>query len=379
LRSFPKALILLALIALLAVPAFASSRLEFGTKAVYTSNLLSDSSGTSDFYFTDNASINFNPLSFVELNLNGLHKAHFETPRYDTRLGGVGLTILPIKQESPFTLYSKVIFNGSRFGKGLKDFNSNTFSIRAAAAYWFSDVVRARFGVFYEDNAYTRSDVMDRQSYEVYTGVNLSFLDAYAFDIEVGFADAKYQYISPDGLQFPPEDPDIIDPDLALVTFTEGDLESFYVSPRLSRPIGSKSGMSITFTYKEFPNLEEGVVFGATTQNLSPWANVWQGRSISTSFKTFLIPNMTVTAGIDFANKSYLKIHDDLQQTRYSKDIGRKDHQTKINLSFQRNIAGIFGFAGEPSLSIDWTNNRSSKPLYDYSGINISFGFKFRL
>jgi hypothetical protein len=377
LRSLPKALILLALIALLAVPALAGSKLEFGTKAVYTSNLLSDSSGTSDFYFTDNASINFNPLSFVELNLNGLHKAHSETPRYDTRLGGFGLTLIPVMEESPLTLYSKLIFNGSRFGKGLEDFNSNTFSIRTAAGYWFCDAIRIRLGVFYEDNAYTLSDVMDRQSYEIYSGVNLSFLDVYALDIEVGFADAKYQYISPDGLD--PDHPDIIDPLLKFVTFTEGHLESFYISPRLSRPIGSKSGMSITFTYKEFPNLEEGVVFGATTQNLSPWANVWQGRTISASFKTYLIPNMIVSAGIDYSDKSYLKIHDDLNQVFYSKDTGRGDEQTKLNLNIQRNVAGIFGFSGEPSLSIDWTNNTSSKLLYDCSGINISLGFKFRL
>jgi hypothetical protein len=177
----------------------------------------------------------------------------------------------------------------------------------------------------------------------------------------------------------PPDDPDIIDPQLEFVTFTEGHLESFYISPRLSRPIGSKSGMSIMFTYKEFPNLEEGVVFGATSENLSPWANVWQGRTISASFKTYLVPNMIVSAGIDYSNKSYLKIHDDLQQVSYRKDVGRKDEQTRINLSFQRNIAGIFGFTGEPSLSIDWTNNTSSKPLYDYSGVNISFGFKFRI
>ena len=376
-RSIPKALILLALVALLAVPAFAGSRLEFGTKAVYTSNLLSDSSGTSDFYFTNNASVNYNPLSFVELNLNGLHKAHSETPRYDTRLGGLGLTLIPCIDESPLTLYSKLIFNGSRFGNSLEDFNSNIFSIRTAAGYWFSDVMRVRLGVFYQDNAYIASDVMDRQSYEVYTGVNLSFLNAYALDFEVGFADAKYLYISPDGLS--PDHPDIVDPLLKFVTFTEGHLESFYISPRLSRPIGSKSGMSITFSYKEFPNLEEGVVFGATSENLSPWAEVWQGRTVSASFKTYLIPKMIVSAGIDYSNKSYLKIHDDLNQVFYSKDTGREDEQTKLNLNIQRSISGIFGFSGEPSLSIDWTDNTSSKPLYDCSGINISFSFKLRL
>jgi hypothetical protein len=386
LRSIPKALTSLALIALLSVSAFAGSRLEFGTKAVYTSNLLLQSTDASlpystesaDFYITDNVSFNFNPLSFAELNLNGLHKAHSKMPKYDTRLGGLGLTLIPIKEESPLTLYSKLIFNGSRFGKGLEDFNSNTFSIRTAAGYWFSDAVRARLGVFYQDNAYTGSDVMDRKSYEIYSGVNFSLLGAYALDIEVGFADAKYLYISPNGLHNP-VNPDIIDALLKFVTFTEGHLESFYISPRLSRPIGSKSGVSVTFTYKEFPDLEEGVVFGATSENLSPWAEVWQGRTVSASFKTYLIPNMIVSAGIDYSDKSYLRIHDDLDQPFYSKDTGREDEQTKLNLNIQRHIAGILGFSGEPSLSIDWTNNTSSKPLYDCSGINISFGFKFRL
>lgn len=377
-HSIPKTLSSVILIVLLAVPAIAGSRLEFGTKAVYTSNLLTDSSGTSDSYFCDNASISFNPLSFVELNLNALHKAHSETPRYDTRLGGVGLTILPIKQESPFTLYSKLIFSGSRFGKGLEDFNSNTFSIRTAAGYWFNDVIRARLGIFYQDNAYTLSDVMDRKSYEVYSGVYVTLLGGYALDIEVGFADAEYQYIGPEGLHNP-INPDIILPTLEYITFSHGHLESFYISPRLSRPIGSKSGMSVTFTYKEFPSLEEGVVFGATTENLSPWAEVWQGRSISASFKTYLIPNMIVSAGIDFSDKSFLRVHDDPEQRLYSKDTGRKDEQTKLNLTIQRPVGGILGFSGEPSLSIDWTNNTSSKPLYDYSGITISFAFKLRI
>jgi len=378
LHLIPKALLVPAFIALLTSPALAGSRLEFGTKAVYTSNLLTDSSSKADFYFTNNASVNFNPLPFVELNLNGLHKAHKETARYDTRMGGIGLTFIPIKEGSSLSLYSKVIFNGSRFGKSLENFNSNTFSVRTSAGYWFHEAVRLRLGFFYQDNAYTSSDVMDRKSYEVYSGVNLTLFGANSLDIEAGFADAKYLYISPNDLHNP-VNPDVIDAALKFVTFSEGHLESFYISPRFSRPIGSKSGMSITFTYKEFPSLEEGVVYGASTENLSPWAEVWQGRSISASFKTYLVPRTIVSAGIDYYSKSFLKIHDDLNQVFYSKDTGRKDEQTKLSLSIKRPIAGILGFSGEPSLSIDWMNNTSSKLLYDCSAITINLGIKFRI
>jgi hypothetical protein len=379
LRSASEAILALVFVALLAAPLTAGSMLEFGTKAVYTSNLKSDASSTSDVYITNNTSINLYPFPFAELNINGMHKAHRDTVRYDNRTGGVGLTVVPTRPESPLALYANVLFNGSRFGKGLQSFNSNTFSVRTAAGYWIGESVRLRLGLFYQDNAYIQSDEMDRVSYEVYSGVNFTFLGANALDIEAGFADAKYSYISPDGLLLPPEDPDIIDKDLYYVTFSEGHLESFYISPRFSRPIGPRSGMSVTFTYKEFPDLEEGVVYSASTSNLSPWTEAWQGRSVTACFKTYLIPHTSLSAEVGYSNRSFLRIHDDPDQVSYKRDTARHDEQTTFNVEIRRPVANLLGFSGEPSLSIDWTNNSSTKTLYDYHSFSITLGFKLRL
>lgn len=369
---------LLAVVALLSTTALAGPKIEVGTKYTYTDNLLSDSNSTPDASITNNASVSFNPSPFIEFNLNGLHKAHRDTPRYDNRLGGLGITIVTTEDEGPLQVLHKIVFNGNRYGEGLQDFNSNTFSVRTAAGYWVCDMVRVRLGFFYQNNAFLANDFLDKASYEVYSGFNVSLPGANALDIEFGYADAKYTYISPDDLQFPPNNPYIIDPQRKLFTFSEGHLESFYISPRISRPIGPRTGVSLTFTYKEFPDLEEGVVWGASSDVLSPWAEVWQGRSVSFSLKTYLVPHLIISGGVDYYSKSYLKIHDDIEQVVYYLDVGRKDEQTKINLSIQKPITAFLGFSGEPNLSIDWVNNTSSKPLYDYSGLTVNVGFKLR-
>lgn len=369
-------LLITALAALFVAPTFAASRLEFGTKATYTSNLLADWSGTEDIYFTSDAAINFYPLSFLELNANGLLKSHRDQVKYDNRTGGLGMTLVaPMPGESPLAVHSEVLFNGSRYGQSLAQYCSNNLSVRAAAGYWVAKSVRVRLGLFHDQNAYLSSDEMDKQSYEAYCGVNLSFLGSNALDVEAGFAVAEYRYISPDGL----EKPDIIDPDLQFVTFSEGHLESFYISPRYSRPVGSRSGIGFTFTYKEFPSLEEGVVYSASADNLSPWLEVWQGRSVSCSFKTYLVPRLVISTGFDYSSRSFLRVLDDPEIVRYSKVPYRDDEQTKLNLSIQRPTSKILGLTGELSFSIDWTNNTSSRVIYDYSGTTASVGFKLRL
>ncbi len=371
-------LVMLAVQSLLVTATAANLRWEFGERTVYTNNLFHAvdtatdraTEGVVDRYITANSEIKFYPLKFVELNLNGEVSAYSETKGFDPGVAGVGLTVVPTREMTPLTLYFSGSFDGRRYGDRFGQFDVNTLSLKAAAGYWVNQVARLRFGLAYSDNAYLATDADDRTSYQFSTGVNFSVLGSNAIDIEVGVVTARYTFL-------PSDENEIIDRYLKLVTFADGDLVQYWISPRFSRPIGPRSGLSVTFTYQEFPSLEDGVVLGSGFESLSPWASIWRGRGVQVDFKSYAVPHMIVTAGVGYRDKSTLRIHEGESLMR--EVIARYDEETKLNLNLQRPIVWKSGLIGEPSLNIEWTNNVSSKRQYDYSGLMVSVGLKFKL
>jgi len=352
---------------------FADVSFDFGSSHTDASNLLNDANDFDDAYTSSDASLTFYPLSSLEWSLKGDYTYYKDFIGLGNYSLGTGMTFIPLSADSRTPLHFSSNFSGRLYREGFQDFDNNTFDISGTIGYNLSTATQMRGGLAYNSTAYVRTESSDQESFTIFTGCNASFLGSNAIDIEVGYSFASYTYIEPIDPEFP-----ILDPNFRFVKFTDGTLKSLSFSPRYSRPLGSKTGLSVLFTYREFFDHDEAIVLGSTFENLSPWSSVWQGRAVSLNLKTYLVPHFIVSGGVGYWNKSFLRIAD-LDVAFLTQVVERQDEQTKFFLNIQDPIVTGAGYVLETTLGFEYTNNTSSKPLYDYSGFNLSIGFRVRM
>jgi hypothetical protein len=177
-------------------------------------------------------------------------------------------------------------------------------------------------------------------------------------------------------LKFLPLGPNGWDFDAALRNAT---LRSIYISPRFSRPLGSKTGMNLTLLFRNFQNAGDALVLGSTTGLLSPWSSVWEGKSITLTVKTYLVKTLTLSAGVGYWSKTYLQT---LEQEDYAWradwGTGREDIQKRVYLQILRPITPWRDCLLQPKIQVDYTHNNSTNELFKFSGFSIDGGISLQ-
>ncbi|MGB5137107.1 MAG: hypothetical protein WBP29_01095, partial [Candidatus Zixiibacteriota bacterium] len=361
----PRQLLVLALLLLGLLPERSSANimLELGLNGGYTDNLLSDSSGVVDRYSTSSATLRFYPNSNYELRTTGEATFYSAQTGLSNKLARLGATWIPLNAESRFSIYVSGDFDLLRYRSQFGRFNTNNIDARAAFGYRLGTVANLRWGVRLQSTEYLGSSSGDKASIESFAGINTTFWRDNSFDCEFGYGIMDYRFIDP-ALEYI----DIEQPEAAL---TGGKLRSIYVSPRVSRPLGSRTGANVTFTYHHFLGDEDEIVYGSSVGLLSPWTSVWEGTSIVANVKSFLLPGFISTFGCGYWNRRHLRT---IENGLYPLVIGRErdDDQARMYLQFVRPIAVGSGKILQPRIQIDYSNNNSSNELFDYSGASIS-------
>ncbi len=354
-------------------------KLEFGLNGGYTSNLLTinDSSDVEDSYTTSSVKLIFYPVSSMEVILFGDYTYYSQQYNLNSLSKGIAFTFIPTKEHSQFSAYLSGGFSGQTYKDNLNAYNNNNFNLLASLGYNLSRTFSLRTGMLLESNSYLYSDVSDNDSYEIFAGTNFTLFGSNSIDIEGGYSSKKFSYI-----------PDTTGRmDLGLtgsfdVYHTRGDLNSFYLSPRFSRPIGSKTGLNLTFHHREFLNADNAVVLGSAVNFISPWGNIFEGQSYTISLKTIIIPKMIISSGLGYWKKAFLKT---MVITDYAIRFAEKryDEQNRFFVILERPIYFKSGGALKPKLQIDLTHNntttRSMFNYYDYSGFSINASLTYEL
>jgi hypothetical protein len=292
----------------------------------------------------------------------------------------MGLTFIPTPRTSPFSLYLSGNFSGIRYHSEFSGFDNNMGDVTLGVGYDITPTISTRAGISHTATSYISLNLEDMEDVEYFVGGNVTTPGSVAFDFECGFARANYTHL----------DIDNIFDDIFMPLFPPDSLERlsevlwvFYFSPRLSRIIAPKTGLNIMFTKRNFQNYHDQIIFGFSTQYLSPWASVWEGQSISASIKSFIFPRVILTTGAGYWDKTFLKTVEERHTTniklwidRYNR---RQDWQTRIFGSVQWPISFHSGMSPQPSLRIDYTSNKSSEELYKYSDLTISAFFLLRI
>ncbi|UCD17927.1 MAG: hypothetical protein JSV44_03205 [Candidatus Zixiibacteriota bacterium] len=371
-RAYPFILLFLAAFAL---PVSADIKIDLGVSGGYVQNLLKDSSDLEDSYSTTTAKFNIYPIRSLEFNVLAEYTYYGKTYNLSNFVGGIGFRFIPTSRNSPVSLYLSGNLNERKYRELFKGFDNRGTELVIGMVHRLSPGIHHRTGVSFRSSSYLDSDIADQKNYELFTAWNATFLGSNSLDCEIGFGVARYNSIREDIFDVLP------DPETGQVDDTiyiERNLCSFYISPRLSRPIGSKIGLNLTFTHRDFLNSNEAIVYGSSNQYLSPWASVWEGQSITATIKTFLVPKFIITTGAGYRVKTFLKT---LEQNQFApwQAESHKEEESKSYLQLQRPIAFRSGLLIEPSVQIEYTHNFSLSRLYDYTDVSVSGGIIIRL
>jgi hypothetical protein len=379
--------ILAAAIILFSASSMADVKFEAGVSSGYQSNLIKDNNDIDDISSTASGRIYLYPLSFMEINGAVEYTYYGETYAISNSMTGGEVTLIPSWEDSPLRPYIKGSFYGSRYRRDFSGFDNNSGTVSAAFMYRAASQLHLRIGGKYTQTSYIDNDIFDQKTIEFFMGANKTFWNNNTLDIEAGFGKADYSSIRGDLDPFA----DILDgvPDTFLV---EKNLKSWYISPRFSRPLGGKTGMNITYTYRSFTNDSAGIIFGSSSENLSPWSSLWEGQSVTATIKTMFFTDAIVTAGAGYFEKRYLRTLEESQYFIYMQ-LGppRHDYQSRLFFKIQRPIVTKSGWFIEPSLSVEIVTNESTTEIvrmdldnmpidhrYDYDDFSIFWGIILR-
>ncbi len=398
-RTMHKMIIACALLltaALVAPSALADFNWELNFNGGYTNNLLNETIGYDDNHSTSRAIVRYYPLGQLQLNSSVEYTYYGNLYNLSNGLAQFGAIWIPTAPESKLNLYVDGNFSLRRYRKAFSEFDENIGTAKVSLSYALLPRLRLRTGIRYNANRYPKSDTTidaDYQQGEAFAGANLTFLGSNSFDIETGFGATRFSSIDAtvDSTISDPFFPDIqVSPSEFL---QEGTFTAFYVSPRLSRPIGGKTGISLTYTYRKFYKVDNSVVMGPTTFFLSPWASFFDGSAVQFRVKSLAVPHMIVTAGAGYWDKTFLRTIEQVIVVRelypgYSvtelrwvepKDAGaRKDYMTRLYLGLQRPFRVAGGAVVEPSLNLEYTHNISTSTTYRYNATAVSVGVVVR-
>ncbi|MFH2035146.1 MAG: hypothetical protein ABIJ45_01985 [Candidatus Zixiibacteriota bacterium] len=393
-RRWQTLLIALVLILVVVLPTMANIKYEYQFAQGYTDNLFMDNSKTEDYNTGNKLLLTYYPTNNIKIELQGYHTYYSKIYGLSNFAGSIDFTYLPLRKESPFSILLNAKLKPTVYNQEKDEFNNNSMEFTIAGNFQADSVCQLRAGFSATANIYTNDNEAgyntvsreflypsDHNIYKMYLGSNSQLGRNSSLDLEFGMVAMNLTYVFNPG-----NNPDIPFRDYLSVyydTMEESHLLAYYISPRFSKLLGKKTGISVTYTFRDFAFIKDVVLPGISTGFLSPWANVYGGGALILSVKSFVVPNFILSAGVGYFGKLYIPS----EKNRVTDDVGidiryviyqRHDRQTKTYLSIKRPIPFKSGLFMEPALQINYNENKSNDPLYEYTAFSLTFGLTIR-
>ena len=364
-----------------------------------TSNLFLDSTEKKDTYSTSTVDLNWYPLSFARLNLVSEYSYYGNFFNLSNLVYGGGLTIIPIPDSSRFSTYLEGNIkkreyrdtDGDSTSLNANEFTGDEYDGMVGVGYCLSSRTQLRMGLSFASSQYKIDGVIDREKLDITAGANTTLFGSYSIDLEMGYSTGKYQFINPE--KYYP----VIDTLLPRALIATGEqysillmdrLNSFYISPRISRPLGKKTGLALTYSRRLFlDRKEDAVIYGYSTGYLSPWLGEYAGQAIVFKIKTYLIPRLITSLSVGFWEREHIRTVEREQETDifgvhqtvnllYAQD--RADWRRRVDFRVQWPLHLGSSVTVEPSIQVDYTDNNSTVLVYDYDVFTLNAGVTAR-
>ncbi|MFH1699611.1 MAG: hypothetical protein ABIE07_03405 [Candidatus Zixiibacteriota bacterium] len=368
--------------------------IDFSASTKSSSNLLQDSSSTYDACSITSAIVDYIPLPSLKVSLSGEQTYYRETIGLSNIFGRFNVTYIPLSEISRFSLYFAASLNGRKYHSDFSGVDNNFGEVKLIGGFQLNPRFHIRGGLSFRSTVYINTGNDYKRDFDFIMGINAVLPMQTSFDFEAGYGRTNYLYkdanLTGDG--WPLSRPDLPEPipyDIMWIkdiADTKDDLWVLYLSPRLSRSLGRKTGLNLIYTIQNFQNYRGGFLWDISTGYLSPWATVWEGQSASVNIKSFAIPGLIVNTGYGHWNKRFLTTSnrydaDGLDRTYLevkTEDKPREDSVNRFYLSLQCPVKLNHEYLIEPVLNIEHMNNNSNKPLYNFDDYSITTGVSFR-
>jgi len=355
-----------------------------------TGNLFQDSTNRSDHYTVAGISADLFPTSFAKVNVLGEYTYYGNLFDLSNIQYGAGLTMIPTSDSSRLVVYITGNVRRRDYRKrdldslstNASQFNSADYHALASMGYEITDAIQLRTGLTFKSTGYGLEDVSDRRTYDLYAGGNISLPANHVLDVEAGYTTGNFEFIQDSARSYR------IGDSLVYAILSDGTLKSTYLSLRLSRSLGERTGLGLTLSRRRFSNLkDEALVYGYSTGLISPWVSVYDGDAAMVSLKTFLVPRLIVTAGFGYWEKDHPTTIERVYAERFGVltlqplstawTFKRTDIRRRWQFSVRWPIILTSNRLLEPSLQLDYTDNESTVKVYEYDDFTISGGVSF--
>ncbi|HOD67259.1 MAG TPA: hypothetical protein PKW75_10140 [candidate division Zixibacteria bacterium] len=393
--------VLLAALVLYPPSSRADAEIEFGLNNGYTNNLLSEASAQDDAYSTARLTARWYPLPQLQLSLGTDYTYYNNVIGLGNNTPRAGLIWVPTDPAGRLTFYLEGNTSARRYRAAYSSYSTNEGYLKGSVGFRLNPRFLLRSGIKFNGTNYITPDSTtdaDYEQYELFAGVNIALPWSNSFDLEAGLGQTNFALIdaakNPD-FQNPYAAPGVQWP--ATKFLEDGDFRALYVSPRVSRPLGDKTGISLTYVYRQFLDVDEAVVLGITTDFLSPWTSFFDGSSLQLRIKSYVISDFILTGGLGYWDKTFLRSTevvvdtiptprpDDPDRVRIEtrwvdpKDAtAREDDMTRLYFGLQRPFTFRGGLYLEPSLGLEYIDNRSTRDNFDYSTTAVTFNILVR-
>jgi hypothetical protein len=338
----------------------------------YLSNLFNDSNSIGDRYTAFGANMRYYPSSSVQISGAAQYSAFAAHSDLSNLAGETSIFYIPTSDSSAFMLALMGNLSIRKFGKIFELYNRVGNSLGADISYHLTHRVFLQTSLSYSNNNYINSEYGSNRSIDISAGLNTTILGSNAIALRLNYAHQSFD-------QSP-----LIQNGVGNGLLADRDkTESFDVSGlvvRFSRPLGMRTGINFSIGHRQLHVDNNFAVPGYTIDYLSPWSDLWEGTSLSSSVKHFFPNQLIAELSLAHYHKEYvgvMELSPDTGETYWQGN--RSDQLTTFSINVSRPISLQRGKTITPSVFLGYWKNRSTAELFDYKDIRVSLALRISI
>jgi hypothetical protein len=337
----------------------------------YNDNLFNDSLATEDSYSTLGGHISYYPSSSVQITAFGQYSDYKTNNDLSNIYGGGSIDIVPTGENSPISIFLSGDMFYQEYGGLYTLYNQKSFVSEGLIVFKAAPRFHIKSKVSFSTVSYFNSDYGSRNGLALSGGFNLIPLGTNSFNFNASYYRGKYEQI-PIELENSSNGRGNRTEDFDRYSITD-------ISIRYSRPIGARTGISVTLDQRNIWHENSFIVTDFDVDNLSPLANLWSGPSGAVFVKHIFPHQYTLVINGRYVEKRFV---DAIEYSREEMVTYQQDSRYDANQSFLISLSKAItvgsGNILTPMISVIYSSNSSTYDLYDYTSLSASLSMNIR-
>jgi hypothetical protein len=338
----------------------------------YQSNLFNDSNSIGDQYATFGANSKYYPSASVRFSVVAQYNAFATYEDLSNVVGETSVFYIPTSEASALTLAFGGSLSMRKFGAIYELYDHNGSSITADIGYRLSQRTFLKSSISFLYNHYMNSDYGSYRSIDLSTGLNATVMGSNAIALTLDYS--RRSFDQPTLIQDGTGNSLLAGPDKT------GTFDVTGIVVRFSRPLGLRTGMNLAIGHRQLHVGNNFTVAGYTIDYLSPWAELWEGTSLSGNVKHFFPNQWIAELSMAYFDKDYVDVVDlsDGDGETYWR-VARSDQLATLSFSISRPISLHGGKTITPSVFLGYRQNQSTAEFFDHEDVAVSIALRIAL